>query len=105
MEVSQWTWRKHISRTSGKEMISVTYYGGLSDTPVTEYLAVTHDGYAGQKARRLLADIAARSGAMLDYKVADMVQIADAMGAGTPPMIVEYRKDGKFFTVIDRSWK
>jgi len=105
MEVSQWTWRKHISRTSGKEMLSVTYYGGLSELPVTEYLAVTHDGYAGTKSRRLLAEIAAKSGALLDYKVADLVQIADAMNESNHPYEISYRKDGKFFTVIDRIWK
>ena len=105
MEVSQWTWRKHISRTSGKEMISVSYYGGLSELPVTEYLAVTHDGYAGTKSRRLLAEIAAKSGALLDYKVADLVQIADAMNDSNHPYWIEYRKDGKFFTAIDRIWK
>lgn len=105
MEVSQWTWRKHISRTSGKEMISVSYYGGLSELPVTEYLAVTHDGYAGTKSRRLLAEIAAKSGALLDYKVADLVQIADAMNDSNNPYEISYRKDGKFFTVIDRTWK
>ena len=105
MEVTSWHWRKHISRTSGKEMISVSYYGGLSELPVTEYLAVTHDGYAGTKSRRLLAEIAAKSGALLDYKVADLVQIADAMNDSNNPYEISYRKDGKFFTVIDRTWK
>lgn len=104
MEVTSWTWRKHISRTSGKEMLSVTYYGGLADTPVTEYLAVTHDGYGGQKARKLLALLAYRSDATISYESADLVDIATAMTASDPPDTIEYRKDGKYFTVLDRKW-
>ena len=44
LEVTSWTWRKHISKASGIEMLAVTYYGGLSDTPITEYLPIMHEG-------------------------------------------------------------
>jgi DNA repair protein RadD len=104
LEVSAWTWRKHISRASGREMLSVTYYGGLSDPPVIEYLAVTHDGYAGEKSRRLLADVAHRAGIDLDYGMADLHQMAVQMTEGLPPATIEFRKDGKFFTVLKRTW-
>ena len=104
MDVSAWTWRKHISRASGREMLSVTYYGGLSDPPVTEYLAVTHDGYAGEKSRRLLADIAHRSGVALDYGIADLHEMAQELTGGRPPSLIEFRREGKFFTIINRSW-
>jgi DNA repair protein RadD len=104
MEVSAWTWRKHISRASGREMLSVTYYGGLSDPPVTEYLVVCHDGYAGEKSRRLLADIAHQAGIDLDYGTADLHQMAGQMTEGRPPATIEFRKDGKFFTVLKRIW-
>jgi DNA repair protein RadD len=104
MEVSAWTWRKHISRASGKEMLSVSYYGGLSDPPVTEYLAVTHDGYAGEKSRRLLADLAHKAGVELDYGSADLHELAQTMTAGVPPSSIEFKKEGKFFTIINRSW-
>ena len=104
LEVTAWTWRKHISRASGKEMLSVTYYGSLSDAPVTEYLAVTHDGYAGEKSRRLLAEIAHHAGVVLDYAVADLHQMAQQMTAGLPPATIEYKREGKFFTVIKRNY-
>ncbi len=104
MEVSQWTWRKHISRTSGKEMISCTLYGGLSEIPVTSYYAITHDGWAGQKARKNLASIAYQSGVMLNYASADLCDIANQMSNGTPPKIIEYRKDGKYHTVLRLEW-
>lgn len=104
LEVSAWTWRKHISRASGKEMLAVSYYGGLSDAPVTEYLAVTHDGYAGEKSRRLLADIAHKASVTLDYAAADLHEMANQMTEGCPPNEIEFKKEGKFFTVLKRSW-
>jgi DNA repair protein RadD len=104
MDVSAWTWRKHISRASGKEMLSLTYYGSLSDAPVTEYLAVTHDGYAGEKSRRLLAEIAHKAGMTLDYAAADLHEMAQILSAGRPPATIEYKREGKFFTVLKRSW-
>jgi DNA repair protein RadD len=105
MDVTTWTWRKHISRASGKEMLSLTYYGGLSDPPVIEYLAVTHDGYAGEKSRRLLAEMAHKAGVVLDYAVADLHEMSMALNAGQPPAAIEYKREGKFFTVLQRTWK
>jgi len=104
MEVTSWTWRKHISRASGKEMLSLTYYSGLSDPPVTEYLAVTHDGYAGEKARRLLAEMAHNAGVALDYAAADLHEMAQQLTEGRPPATIEYQRKGKFFTVMNRTW-
>ena len=104
MDVTTWTWRKHISRASGKEMLSLTYYGGLSDPPVTEYLAVTHDGYAGEKSRRLLADIAYKAGVVLDYGTAELHEMAQTLTEGQPPSAIEFRREGKFFTVLQRTW-
>ena len=104
LEVSSWTWRKHISRASGKEMLSVSYYGGLSDPPVTEYLAVTHDGYAGEKSRRLLSEVAHRASVDLDYGATDLHQMAQQMTEGQPPSAIEFKREGKFFSIIRRMW-
>jgi DNA repair protein RadD len=104
LDVTSWTWRKHISRASGKEMLSLTYYGGLSGVPVTEYLAVTHDGYAGEKSRRLLAEIAHNSGVVLDYGLSDLHEMAQQLTEGEPPSHIEFKREGKFYTVKKRSW-
>lgn len=101
MSVSSWNWSKHISKTSEKEMLKVTYYGGLSDVPVTEYLCVTHDGYAGQKARMLLADIARKADG---HVMNDLSETALVMNDSKQPSEVEYKKDGKYFRVINRKW-
>lgn len=103
LEVTSWSWRKHLSRTSGKEMLAVTYYGGLSDPPVTEYLPVLHDGYAGQKAAQTFVTIARQAGVETNAQGLD--EAVKSMAGSRPPAFVEYKKDGKFFRVIRREWK
>jgi DNA repair protein RadD len=102
--VENWSWRKHTSRASGKEMLAVTYYGALSDKPVSEYICVTHDGYAGTKARALLATLARQSGAPLDYGSSDLNDMAEQMMQGKHPQVVTYKKEGKFFNVTTRTY-
>lgn len=102
--VKTWTWRKHISKASGNEMLSVTYYGGLSDKPITEYLPVLNEGYAGQKARSQLAHMARESDAVINYAVTDLHDISTEMNKGLPPLFIEYKADGKFHRVIRREW-
>jgi DNA repair protein RadD len=105
MAVTSWRWRKHTSRTSGKDMLAVTYYGDLSDPTVTEYLTVGYEGYAGQKAARTLSQIAERGGIKHGgLNVRSIDEMADNMNACTPPMNIEYRQDGKFHRVIRRNW-
>ena len=44
MVVKEWAWNVHTSRTSGDDMLRVSYYGGLSDPIVHEYLPVLNGG-------------------------------------------------------------
>jgi DNA repair protein RadD len=109
LEVTSWNWRRHVSRASGKEMLSCTYYGSLSDKPITEYLPVLHDGYAGQKAMRQLLTMANSSGAHLAEAAnlegsEGLDYLAVQMSNSKPPSSIEYRLDGKFHRVIKRSW-
>ena len=107
MQIKEWQWRKHLSRTSGKEMLAVTYYGeNLSDHPVTEYFPVTHDGYAGEKARRNVAIIANQAGAKIDIESEDILNIMSVrLSDAQHPQAIEYRQDGKFFRVVKREWE
>jgi len=101
--VTKWRWKKHISKASGKEMLAVTYYGALSDTPIIEYLPINHQGYAGQKALQKLLNAKQKSKAP-NTDDNSINGIADAMNKGIPPAIISYKKDGKFYTVINREW-
>jgi len=102
MEVSSWNWNKHISKASGKEMLRVSYYGNLSDPPITEYLAITHEGFAGNKARNMLMDIAYQ--ANVKILEGSIEELAQEMNVGKPPSLLEYRKSGKYNEVVKRIW-
>ena len=103
MAVTSWHWRKHVSKASGKEMLAVTYYGALSDKPITEYLPINHEGYAGQKALGQLVQMKTKSGAP-NTTDNSLDGIAQAMNGGTPPAKITYKKDGKFYRVLTREW-
>lgn len=97
MDVSEWDWRVHTSKASGKKMIKCTYYGAISDAPVTEYFCVWHEGYAGEKAARELDRLAALAGRPSPP--------LDALGLvleGLHPRQIKYKKEGKFFKVVER---
>jgi DNA repair protein RadD len=104
MKVTDWRWRKHISRASGKEMLAVSYYGGLSDPPIVEYFPVTHDGYAGQKAAQTIFNLSSASKAKISLTETDLGAMSQALNTGAPPHTIKYKKDGKFFKVTDRRW-
>ena len=106
LEVSAWAWKEHTSKASGKQMLAVTYYGGLSDAPITEYLPILHEGYAGQRAMSQLVSMA-NSASIVEggLNVQTMIEMVQNLNNATPPKVVEFRKDGKFFRVMKRSWE
>jgi DNA repair protein RadD len=101
MEITSWQWKEHISRASGKRMLRIDYYGALSDPPITEYLTVTHEGWAGAKAVRTLGEIANKSRAVISN---DLYAIIDSMNQSTPPSLIEYKKNGKYNQITKREW-
>ena len=106
LEVSSWAWREHISKASGIQMLAVTYYGSLSDAPITEYLPIMHQGYAGQRAMSQLLSMAnSASITPGGLNVKTMIEMVQNMNNATPPKMIEYRKDNKFYRVIKRSWE
>jgi DNA repair protein RadD len=102
MVVTDWRWRKHVGRTSGNEMLAITYYGGFADS-VTEYLPVKHEGQFGQRNRSLVFTLAQRSGIVLSPDD-DLEAIADAMNEGNTPSTITYKREGKFHRVITRNF-
>ncbi|NBR22379.1 MAG: DEAD/DEAH box helicase [Micrococcales bacterium] len=109
MIITGWNWRKHISNTSGKEMLAVSYYSkNLSDPSITEYLPLRHDGYAGDKAVNELAKMANASGVgsreLFATGITKLDEIARYMNDGKPPATIKYKKEGKFYRVLSRNW-
>ncbi len=106
MDITDWQWRRHTSRASGKEMLRVTYYGALSDKPINEYLTICHDGYAGEKARISLVTIASSAGVPnVSSFEGTLEDLAYKMNESTPPGLISFRQDGKFYRVLRREWK
>lgn len=103
MQVREWQWRSHISASSGKEMVKVSYYGGLSDPIITEYLPLLHGGFAAQNALAILAHISNQNGVEIP-DTPDIQTLCDVMQNGLPPKVINYKKDGKFYRVIKRLW-
>lgn len=105
MSVRNWHWRKHVSKASGKDMLAVTYYGELSDPPITEYFPITHGGYAGQKAIERVAYMAKKGDAPNGiFAVENLEHIAANMNFAAPPATIDYKQDGKFYRVVKVEW-
>ena len=104
MQVSTWRWRRHISRSSGKAMLAVSYYGAISDPIVTEYFAVTHEGYAGDKARRELLRLLLKARAEVSGALArfDLHEALPYLEQAQAPEKITFRRDGKFYRVTER---
>lgn len=105
MNVTGWQWRRHTSRTSGRDMLRVTYYGALSDPPITQYHCILHDGYAGAKARRTLDDMIRQSGADGITAEAHIDAIAVEMNRSHYPRQITYKRRGKFYDVLSVSFE
>ncbi len=101
MQVKSWDWSKCYSKSSGIEMIKITYYGGLSEKPVKEYLCVKHEGWAGQKAVQLLTMLFNKTGMFLPIN-GDIDDICIKMNDVPPPAEIEFKMDGKYARVLDR---
>jgi DNA repair protein RadD len=104
MSITDWRWRKHTSRASGKTMVAVDYYGGLSDPVITEYFAITHEGHAGAVATQKLAAIASRCGAVRAMAYSEIDEICSEMQMARKPKKVSYKKDGKYYRVTSRDF-
>lgn len=101
LDVTSWLWRVQTSQKNGKRMLVVSYYGGLSDPVIREYLTVLHDGIAGAKARDVVGKY------LLDCNVTpsnDMEETARRLTAARPPAQIEYKMDGQYHRVLRRKY-
>ena len=107
MEVKSWVWSKHISKNSGAEMLSVTYFGAFLEPPVKEYLPVNHTGTAGVIAHKTLCTMILNT-KMPFTNTKEMKTIEELLPIVRkmqPPKSIEYLKTGQFFRVLKRSWE
>ena len=105
MSVASWEWSEYTSR-AGNDMLKATYYGpSLSDKPISEYFCVLHSGYAGQKALGQINTIAHASGCHAELVAANgLYQASVAFNQATPPVEIDYEKNGRYFNIIRRNY-
>jgi DNA repair protein RadD len=103
VKVADWAWREHIAKKSGNYMVKVTYYpSALSEIPVTEYLAILNQGYAGEKAQQRLLSLFERSGAERWSNA--LPELCDILNQAQPPAAIKVEKQGKWDRVIGTEW-
>lgn len=103
VRVTGWEWRVHTGHRSGIRMLVVDYMCGDIGAPISEYLTIIHGGWAGAKARRVLASIANQAGSGVS-PMADLPDIAESMNAAKPPLVIEVIRDGRYNRVTARHW-
>lgn len=106
MKVRSWKWYVHSTK-SNKQIARVVYYGALSDPPVTEYLCLGYEGFAGIKALAALQRMSEKSGAKLgdipDVEK-DIDFVCQRMTVSKHPRRIKYKKQKSYYTVIERDW-
>ena len=109
IKIRSWAWAKHTSRRTSRDMLKASYYPvDLSAQPVTEYLTIMHDGYAGRRSLRTLLQIATYSGTLEALKAQqdqDLDLTAEIMQRGAAPTQITVKRDAKFYRVLDRDWE
>ena len=103
MEVRGWNWRVVTSKKTGISMIRVDFYPkNFMEPTVPLFLCLLHDGYAGEKAQKLLWDLAE-----LDFDPSDeddLREIASSADTRQPPLWIEYRRNGRYHNVTRWGW-
>jgi DNA repair protein RadD len=105
LECGGWFWQMHTGKTSGKQMLMVEYMGvNISDRSIKEYILIFHDGYPGYKAAETMKAICTNAG--IDWAKHENTDtlLEDLNYNGQHPAEVFYRKDGKFYKVVERNW-
>jgi DNA repair protein RadD len=97
IKVRSWEWKIETSKTSGMNMVTVTYYPlTMSDPRPKEYFCIYHSGFVGKKAMDQMMQLVEKVGA----KELE----TDFLSRCGYPEAVKVRKEGKFLKVVDRIW-
>ena len=105
MKISSWRWDIQNSRKTGQPMFVVRFYSSLHLPPITEYLVVAHEGWAGEAARIKYAKYAQASNCHEAISAPDMNAAAEVLNSATPPKKIYYKRNGKYHEIVKRSWK
>jgi len=104
MNVKNWFWSVQTSKKHGIDMLVISYSESLDGDAVKEYLTILHEGFAGKKGIITLRLIADRAGISID-DCETLADVAKTMNEyGTPPHVLKYKREGKYYRVLGREW-
>lgn len=104
MQVKSWYWRKHTSKSSGKEMLMVTYRGIHVGEHIAEYLTVAHGGAGGKLALATLTKMMLDAGQAGLPDCETLEEAAELFNKVRPPSEIEYRIEGRFPRMLRRTF-
>lgn len=104
-----WFWEVKVSRAKGIKMLCVEYEDAvLTGSSVREYITILHDGWARQRAKIMLEEMARYSGAEIevdkDFTEDDLERIAEGLNNAKCPERIIYKREEKYFRVFKRIW-
>lgn len=101
IDVKAWSWRRHVSKRSEKEMLVVNYIpADLSKDNVVEYVCLGYKGYAGVKAKAKIDKLSNHT--VTD--IGDLRDVADYMNTLPCPNTLTYAMQNGFYNVKDYKW-
>jgi DNA repair protein RadD len=101
MIVSSWTWSIARSKKSDQPMIVVSYYGRVTEV-LKEYLCIWHDGFAGQKGRARLNEIAKGCHVPVQELTGD--DATERLERAYPPTKIFFKMEGKYQRIVGQEW-
>lgn len=108
LNVSEVVWAVHTSKTTGIQMLKARFYGGLTDPSIDAYYGVY--GYDDKpfyrnKCRQTVDRFIYHDWDWLstDFQHLDDL-CSDLSVYGNKPLAIEYKRDGKFFKILNTIW-
>jgi len=102
--ITGWSWQVHMTNKQ-LECLLIKYSVQGRKTPIVEYLLVLHPGWIGQNANKTLKLMADKLGVKDELqKLNEISQVARLMNTTKSPAAIEYKKEGKYPTIVQRLW-
>jgi DNA repair protein RadD len=101
-DVNDWSWSVQTAKSSGKDMLVVSYIGDDYARPLKEYLCIWHEGFAGKKGMATLNEIADQAG--MTGEPESVTELLASLNRSKAPSLIKYRQDGKYKRIERREW-
>ena len=110
MNVSDVAWSVHTSKTSGIQMLKARFYGGLTDPSVDAYYGVygyDDKPYYRNKCRQTVSRFLVNEWDWINTDFDSLPNLASDLDSdkfGRAPLAIEYKRNGKFYNILNIIW-